>query len=397
VTDCQHCRDNGVRCSEESCGAADPARDYTTDACRPCWVRLRARAAASGAPAPLPCVLLGAATPETAPCPPCGGRTRLKLHACGVHGRCSPHGPAAGVIDCPSCRAGGKGYEPDTYRLVAPVGTGHYHGRAARKPWEYRVTAALPHLGTPDELALAVDLLRLQAERPYLLVIDTGSPPAVRARLERMRAEDLEVHFVLGHGYVHSSAPVAAAMDLAFALCRTEHLFATHTDVFPLRRDMLSYLLGLCTPAVPVVGWEMSPRTSGAWKGAVSHTATAFHMPAMRRLGVTWSFERWYEANGVPPGPTQGWPDTESTLRRCLDVAGVKPLLLGPEANFARQTGVASYLGDPRGWFDHARSLPGLRAYAAGGELHRRAERYAAQAVADARARLSRWRAGGDP
>src|SRR5439155_11220887 len=97
---------------------------------------------------------------------------------------------------------------------------------------DYRITAVIPHLETPEPLRACVELLRLQTERPYILVIDTGSSESVKAGLEAMRAEDLEVHTVSAHGYLHSSEAVGVAQDLAFALCRSEYLFCTHSDCF---------------------------------------------------------------------------------------------------------------------------------------------------------------------
>lgn len=213
--------------------------------------------------------------------------------------------------------------------------------------------------------------------------MDTGSEWSGKEwDLEALRGSDLEVHYVRAHGYLHSSAPVTTAMDLAFALCRTKYLFATHSDVFPRRRDFLAWMLGQTDEKVPVAGWEMSPRkNTDLWRGTVSHTATMFHMPTMRKIGATWSLERWYERNGFPPLPTTGWPDTESTLRDCLVAASITPKLLGPEPNFERHK---------TEWFDHARSVVGSNLYASE-EQRAKTQSYAREALSEAKTRLQEW------
>jgi hypothetical protein len=258
-----------------------------------------------------------------------------------------------------------------------------WEGAAARKPWDHQVTAAIPHLETPETLPVLLELLALQTVRPYVLLIDTGSSAATVRRLEALRRPDVEVHYLRGHGYRHSSAPVTTAMDVAFALCRTAHLFATHSDVFPRRRDLLEWLLGLCRDDQPVVGYEMSPRpeTQG-WRNVVSHTCTMLHMPTMRRIGATWSFERYWESGEAPP-QQHGFPDTEQPLNRCLRRAGIYPHLIGHDANHARYV-------DRN--IDHVRSLSGLNLYDADGEAHRRCRWNLDRALEEARARLNAWR-----
>jgi hypothetical protein len=276
-----------------------------------------------------------------------------------------------------------------SFDLVAPLGTSdrprQWEGRLARKPWQYPATVCIPHLNTLDSLKLVIELLRLQTTPPYIVVVDTGSPWPVCEQLEALRAEDLEIHYVRAHGYIHSSAPVTTAMDVAWACVRTPYAIATHSDVYPRRRDLVEWILSQCDAACPVVGWEMSPRSSSTrWRGTPSHTFTAYCMLIMRRHGITWSMERWYEFWGVPAQETYGWPDTESMLRAGLDRWGIKPKILGPEPNFERHT---------TEWWDHARSLSGVSAGYVGADLAAKIQTYAAQAQADARARLEQWRA----
>lgn len=281
---------------------------------------------------------------------------------------------------------------------VAPLQPAGWQGKVSPKPHEYALTVAIPHLDTPDQLRLCLDLWRCQTMRPYLVVVDTGSPWKVVEQLDReVRAPDCEVHFVRAHAYRHSSAPVSAALDLAQTLCRTDVLFHTHSDVFPLRRDFLAFMLSRCSAASPVVGWQMSPRdgfpgaaTRHEWEECVSHTATALHMPTVRAKGLWWAFERYYDQRPEERGPNHGWPDTESPFLLAMRAAGVAPVLLGPEGNFEAHDLTA----DGIAWAVHARSYTGLKAGAGAGPLWEKAKAYMARAESNARLRLAAWRAG---
>jgi len=270
--------------------------------------------------------------------------------------------------------------------LVAPGFTAdlprRWQGRLARKPWDYLVSVLIPHIGPPAALPEVLALLRLQSEAPYILIVDTGSPRADHDALELLRAADVEIHYIRGHAYQHPSAPVCAAMDLGFALCRTPFLFCTHNDVFPRRRDLLEKFMEACGPACPVVGYEMSPREGHGWRGVVSHTATMVHMPTIRRIGPTWSLESYWDRLGYRPRQKNGWPDTEQPFDLCLKRAGIKPRLIGRERNYLRHI-------DHN--IDHARSQTGLRMYPVP-ELRGKAERVLAAALAEARERIKEWR-----
>jgi hypothetical protein len=377
------CGQRGARCDEHAC--------ELEGVCRVCWLyhhdpayRRLWGGAPLGPNRDLPCVHLGAPTGETAGCPTCAGRVELKLFACAVHGRCTRGKAAPDVPLCPC-----PDHEPDTFRRVAPLGTAdlpcRWEGRSPRRPWHWRVSAVVPHLDTVEPLRACLDLLRLQTEPPYLLVVDTGSPPAVCAELEGLRAPDCEVHFVRGHGYIHSSGPVTVAMDLGQALCRTEFMYATHTDVFLKRRDYLAWLLAQCSAGCPAVGYEMSPRSwaTDQWRGMVSHTASMFHVPTLRRLGVTWNMEHSYELAGWVGKPAQGWPDTETGMNLVLRRAGVSPKLIGPETNYALHEDANLV---------HVRSYPGTKAYSPQDPYHARAAGWMAGALAAASERAARWR-----
>jgi hypothetical protein len=270
--------------------------------------------------------------------------------------------------------------------LIAPLGTRDgrhpWQGRCHKKPWDYRITAALPHLNTPEPLPTVIDLLRRQTIRPYILIIDTGSDDDLCKKLEHLRADDVEIHYLKSHAYLHPSAPVTAAMDVAFALCQTAYLFATHTDVFLRRQDLLETLL-LKNQAV--VGYEMSPRPgTNAWKGVVSHTATLFDMRLMRYHGITWNLLRYFE-RGHPRKEVPGWPDTESGLAICLKEADLAPLFIGRDQNLIRHT-------DHH--IDHCRSYTGAKLYCAGTQLEETAHHQMQTALIEAQQRIEDWDRG---
>jgi hypothetical protein len=265
-------------------------------------------------------------------------------------------------------------------RAVAPLcGWG---GICPKKPQQYAITAVIPHLETPEPLQVVIDVLRAQDLRPYIMVIDTGSSAEVCQALEELRAADLELHYIRAHAYTNSSEPVAVAQDLAFALCRSEYLFCTHSDVFLCRRDFLTDLRRRCSADVPVVGYEMSDRSwvTSQWRGIPSHTATLFHMPTMHRLGITWSMQRFYALYGYDN--RQGWPDTESTMGQLLKDKEVKIDFLGKETNFQRHKDAN---------LDHVRNYPSSQLYFPEGGYFQIAKQWMAEAMAEARSRLDTW------
>ncbi len=133
------------------------------------------------------------------------------------------------------------------------------------------------------------------------------------------------------------------AMDYAFSRCPTECLLATHVDVFPKHRGLVDKFLARCTPATPVVGWEMSPRGDGPRglthgtlsDGIPGHALTIFHIPTMDRIGAGWSIRRGHHVFGLSrgPTPTPGWPDTEVCLGKILEAHGVPSRFMGRETN----------------------------------------------------------------
>jgi hypothetical protein len=272
-----------------------------------------------------------------------------------------------------------------------------WEGAAKVKPWQYRVTAVVVHLDAPEPLAVCLDTLRAQTERPYLLVIDAGSHERHRKAVEAMEAEDCEVAFLRPRGWRATSEPVAAAMDVAFALAQTDYVFATHIDVFLKRRDALSDWVGQCDASTPVVGYQMSPRPawgSDLWREIPSHTATTYHMPTMRRMGARWSMIAAAERLGIPHAQPYhtGFPDTEVNLGLQLQEWGVRRwdagqprpmadrcwLNLGPEENEPYETPDLV----------HVRSYSGMRLYGSEGQNR---QRKLDAAMDEARARVRDW------
>jgi hypothetical protein len=233
-----------------------------------------------------------------------------------------------------------------------------------------------------------VELLRWQTIRPYIIVIDTGSTDETCDVLEKTRAYDLEVHYIRAHGWRQSSDPVAAAMDLAMAICRSEYLFCTHTDVFPRRQDLIENLQRIARENdSAAVGYEMSDRShvTKQWRGMISHTATLLHMPTMRRIGAWWSMDRAREMLGTR-NDAAGWPDTETCLNLILRQHGIRPYLIGSEANDERHV-------DHN--IDHARSYTSAMLYATGDSKTNR-KQWIESALAEAKERLDAWRTRAD-
>lgn len=215
-----------------------------------------------------------------------------------------------------------------------------WEGFCRKKPWEYSVTAVIPCLNTPETLPICVELLRLQTERPFIMIIDTGSTDKNLRATEELRSDDVEVHSIRLNGVRHPSDYPAMAMDTAFSLCRSEFLFATHSDCFLRKRSLLEEFVTLCRDKSPVVGYELSPRAHKDWEGMVSHTASMYHMPTMDKIGFGWSLRRLCNGYGIvdyKPNPNKpNWPDTEILGNYILRENKIEPYLVGKEGNQCR-------------------------------------------------------------
>src|SRR6516162_6019288 len=160
-----------------------------------------------------------------------------------------------------------------------------WEGLCQKKPWEYEITAVIPVLNTSETLPICIELLRLQTNRPFIMIVDTGSIEGHMQAVLDLRAEDVEVHVMGMNGVRHPSDYPAMAMDLAFTLCRTPYLFATHADCFLRRRNLLEDMIELCKTESPAVGYELSPRAHADWKGMLSHTASMYDIKVMDSIG----------------------------------------------------------------------------------------------------------------
>lgn len=263
--------------------------------------------------------------------------------------------------------------------------TNPWEGNCHKKPWEYDVTAVIPCLNTSETLPICIELLRLQTNRPYILIIDTGSIEEHLVPTLALRAEDVEVHSIALNGVRHPSDYPAMAMDLAMTLCRTEYLFATHADCFLRRRDLIENILRLCQSTSPVVGYELTPRGHADWQGMVSHTASMYHMPTMDKIGFGWSLRRLCNDHGIvdySPDPMRpNWPDTEILGNYILRREGITPLLIGKEENLKRTL-------DEN--IDHFRSYTAAKMYSP--DHFRQSVEWYNDARASALSRIEQWK-----
>lgn len=264
--------------------------------------------------------------------------------------------------------------------LIAPTKHG-YRGSLSLPPTAFSVSVAIPHIGTIESLKACIALLQHQSLVPYIMVIDTGTPEEMHPELESLRTSNVEIHYIRAHGYSHASEPVTAALDLAQTLCRSRHLFHTHSDCFLMNRHLLGHLVTRCTAQNPVVGYRMSPRNwaTNEWEWMVSHTATMLYMPSIHRIGATWSYQRIH-ALGYDSTKFAGWPDTETAFNRALQEGGIVPEFIGQDLNEER-------LKDEN--IDHVRSFAGSRLYHAG--YHAKASVWMDAALKEAWERVAEW------
>jgi hypothetical protein len=280
-----------------------------------------------------------------------------------------------------------------TFKKLAPIRnmdaeSAPWQGSCDIKPWEYEITAVIPVIDTHESLELCVALLRLQTVKPYIIVVDTGSTNENLTKIMAMHDEDLEVHCIRLNGTLHPSDPVCMAMDLAQSLCRTEYMFATHSDVFLRRRDLLEDMLGQCgdeTGRFPVVGYEMSPRQHDDWEGMISHTCTMYHTRTMDKIGFGWSMRRlasMYGLNSQEPHPDRpNWPDTEILGNIILRQHEIDTKIIGKESNFQRNK-------DDN--IDHCRSISLGMLYVP--DYYKKAKIWLDEAKEEAKERIKMWK-----
>lgn len=218
--------------------------------------------------------------------------------------------------------------------LVCPrrMDEGGFLGRMGRKPWDHEVTIVLPHLETVELLETSVWCWRQQTVSPYLLVIDTGTGPESLGEVEGLRNVDLEVHFIRGHGFYHTSSVVASACDLGGALCQTPYILFTHVDVFPKRVTLLEELIGMLTDRVPIAAYQARPRVfTTDWQDCPSHILTFCDARVYRRHRLGWNLLKATEKLGTWGTWHMGWPDTETSFGHALREEKIPWFRLGEE------------------------------------------------------------------
>lgn len=279
--------------------------------------------------------------------------------------------------------------------MIAPQRVGNilrpdqpWRGCSDRNPWSYEVNVVIPHMDTPEPLEVAVEMWRAQTIRPFITIIDTGSLTEHRGRVAALEAEDVEVHWIRGRGWRHSSQVVSVAQDVALATCRNRYQFCTHSDVFPMADHTLEWFRDRCSFHTPLVGYEISPRDHvppgwlrDNWRGLLGHTATMMHVDTIRRHGITWDFERALAC--FPEELSRDNPrdfDTEVGFGLHVMAAGITPKIVGHDVNERRQKD---------GLIDHVRSHASSLVF--GSEYHRKAAAHMQSAIAEARARLAGW------
>lgn len=273
----------------------------------------------------------------------------------------------------------------DGTSLVAPCGvTNAWEGVIEKKPSEYKVTVVVPHLNTPEILETCIQLLTLQTEKPYILIIDTGSNAETCAIIENLRAENIEIHYLRSHSWRHPSEPVSAAQDLGLVLCRTPYMFCTHADCFLKKQTLLAEWLDLMSK-YSVVGYRISPRPYPEWVHEFGHTALMFNILDIKSNNINWDMESYCRERGrslalSALGPNN--PDTESNFNSTLQKSGLKSLFLGDEENYVRNNNED---------FDHPRSYVSSKLYSI--DYFRKISIDMNKALDDARQRICDWRA----
>jgi hypothetical protein len=161
-------------------------------------------------------------------------------------------------------------------------------GSVKKRPWHYRATVVIPHFG--DDLRLLMNVIeswRLQTERPYILIYDTGTPPEHHESLRALASYDTEVHFCRWHGVRNIYDPVALAYNHGITDCRTRYIIFTHNDLVPISRTVVRDLISLSCEDTPVIGYECE-----VCPNLVGTQLTVAYMPVLDRIRVNWDIVR---------------------------------------------------------------------------------------------------------
>lgn len=280
--------------------------------------------------------------------------------------------------------------------ITPPVSTGwipdrtaarpelRYRGPRGRYPEDFDCEVSMPHIDSLDTLPTVLALLRAQSLRPFIQIIDTGSTPVNAEKLEQMRADDLEIHFLRFNSSRHISDLPAVACDLAFSSSRHEKTVLMHTDVFLRTQTALEDLLGRCDALSPAVGFQMTPRDHPGWEKVVTHSLACFHMPTMDRIGAGWSLRRAcrrMQCEHSMRSRVGNLLDTELGLSLILEEHGIAPTFIGTEQNWEMTV---------HPLMRHCRTLSGSRLF---DPIHaRKAEQWLQEALQEARGNLRAWK-----
>ena len=247
-------------------------------------------------------------------------------------------------------------------QLESPNG---WMGSAKKRPWHYRATVVIPHFGTDFHLLMnVIESWRLQTERPYILIYDTGTPPEYHASLRALASYEVEVHFCRWHGVRNIYDPVALVYNHGITDCRTKHIIFTHNDLVPISQTVVSDLISLSCEDTPVIGYEShySPTLVGT-------QLTTAYMPVLDRIRARWEM--------IPP---YTW--VEEGFNRCLKQAGITPMFIGREKNSRSKT--------PH--FDHVGCLVTTKLYFKEGLELARVKSDLDQVLEETEKRLQGWR-----
>lgn len=247
---------------------------------------------------------------------------------------------------------------------------GGWMGSVKKRPWHYRVTVVIPHFGDDFRLLMnVIESWRLQKERPYILIYDTGTPPEHHASLRALASYDVEVHFCRWHGVKGVYDPVALAYNHGITDCRTKLIIFTHNDLVPISQTVISDLTHLISEDTPIVGYE-----SGLLPTLVGTQLTMAYMPVLDRIRARWEI--------TPPYATC----VEEGFNRNLKQAGITPMLIGKEKKGRSRT--------PH--FDHVGNLVTAKVYFKEGHEFSAAKSDLDQVLEETEKRLQVWRGGYD-
>lgn len=262
-----------------------------------------------------------------------------------------------------------------------------WRGTITKKPWEYDCTAIIPVLEPDPSLELVIELLRLQTNNPYILLIDTGSSYTTTRWIESLRAPDVEVHTLRLNAVCHPSEPVSMALDVGIARAQTKYLFFTHSDCFLTKQTAIEELIKLADEHI-VAGHQITERPYPNWQDEVGHTLLMVDWDYLQPLNIRWSMRQamrtngsegyWPDYNRLAMSPN--YPDTETNFNLSLQRLDIKPYFTGSEQNFQRNTDE---------WIDHVRSNAASKTYSP--EYYKKSSQWLPSAISDAQARILEW------